>query len=136
MAQINVMGDMIQVKTALTEEEFELTEKYCPEALKLRDEEGNEYFGISRGDAHISKYGVSFCSKDAENKLFMTTNNPVEDHSDPTEEKKKIARHFAQVINGLNLVEGQIREKKETIAAMEALANNSIYMPEAEEENA
>jgi len=128
MAQINVTGDMIQIKTKLTEEEFKLVEYYAPDVLKLKDEKGDEYFGINRGDAHASKYGISFCNTDSEGRLFMTTENPVHDHSDPEKEKQYISREFAQVINNLQVIEKQVDEKKPEIAALEQNAERAIRM--------
>ena len=128
MAQINVSGDAIQIKTSLTEEEFDMIEHYAPESLKLVDDNGNEYFGITRGDAHYSKYGISFCNTDSEGRLFMTANNPVNDHSDPEKEKKQISKILAQTINNLQTVEDQIEAKKPEIVALEQNADRVITM--------
>lgn len=128
MAEINVTGDMIQIKTSLTEKEFDLVQYYKPEVLKLVDEQGNELFGITKGNAHASKYGISFCNTDSEGKLFMTTENPVHDHSDPVEERKLISREFAQTINNLQMIETQVANEKPNIRALEQNANRVIHM--------
>ena len=138
MAQLNVTGDMIQIKTSLTEEEFDLVQYYKPETLKLVDEKGEEYFGITRGDAHVSKYGISFCNTDANGKLFMTTENPVHDHSNIAEERNLISREFAQTINNLQIIETQVANEKPNIRALEQNANRAINiqgepLPEATE---
>ena len=130
MAQINVTGDMIQIKTKLTEEEFELVNYYKPEALKIVDDKGNEIFGITRGDAHVSKYGISFCNTDAEGRLFMTTTNPVSDHSDVEKERKEINREFAQMINNLQIIETQVAYEKPNIIALEQNADKVIRFSE------
>lgn len=128
MAKIKVLGDMIQIKINLTESDFKKVKNYAPDALKIKNEDGNEIFGISMGDAHCSKYGVAFCNTDAEGKLFMTTENPIKDHSDPTEEKKVIKEQFAQTIFFLEMIEEHFAAIKTELTAMEQNAERSIVM--------
>ena len=128
MAQINVTGDMIQIKTNITESEYEVISHYSPETLKIVDEKGNDVFSIAMGAAHYSKYGVTFCNSDAEGKLFMTANNPVTDHSDPAKERKLIAKELAQTINNLRIIEAQVEAEKPKIAELVQNANEVIHM--------
>lgn len=126
MANITVLGDALQIKIDLTKEDFEKVKNYCPETLKIKNKEGDEVFGISMGDAHWSKYGVAFCSTDADGKLFMTTENPVKCHQDPEAEKKAIKEAFAQTIFFLETIEKNFAEMKEQLNALEANAEASI----------
>lgn len=128
MAKLKVLGDMIQIKIDLTESDYNKVKNYAPDALKVKDEEGNEVFGISMGDAHWSKYGVAFCNTDADGKLFMTTTNPVHDHDDPAEEKKQIKEEFAQTIFFLEMIEKGFADVKTELAAIEQNAEESIEM--------
>lgn len=130
MAQINVYGDMIQIRSSLTKEDYELVKYYKPEALKIVDENGNEIFGITTGCAHVSKYGISFCNTDEKGRLFMTTNNPVSDHSNPEVERKMISKEYAQTINNLQFIETQIANEKPNIIELEQNANRAIRMNE------
>ena len=126
MAKINVTGDMIQIKTNITESEYDVVSHYSPNTLKIIDKDGNEVFGITKGDAHCSQYGVAFCSADSEGKMFMSCNNPVEDHSDPVQERKLIAKEFAQVINNLQIIETQVANEKPNITALVQKASDAI----------
>ena len=126
MAQINVTGDMLQIRTSLTKEAYEVVKYFKPEALKLVDDKGNELFGITVGDAHVSKYGISFCNTDSEGRLFMTTANPVTDHSDPAAERNVISKEFAQVINNLQIIETQIANEQPNIRALVQNAHRAI----------
>ncbi len=126
MAKLRVLGDTIQIKTELTEKDFKKITNYAPEALKIKDEDGNEIFGISRGSAHWSKYGVAFCNTDSNGKLFMTTENPVIEHSDPVAEKEQLKEIFAQLIFHLEMIEENFQHIKAELAAMEQNAENSI----------
>ena len=128
MAKLKVLGDSIQIKIDLTEADFNKVKNYAPEALKIKNEEGDEVFGISKGNAHWSKYGVAFCNSDAEGKLFTTVTNPVCEHGDPAEELKKIKEEFAQTIYFLELIEQNFTEIKTELDAMEQNAERSIEM--------
>lgn len=130
MAKLKVLGDMIQIKTSLTESDFKKIKNYAPESLKVKDEDGNEVFGVSIGDAHWSKYGVAFCSKDAQGKLFTTINNPVTDHSDPEAEKAVLKEKFAQTVFYLEMIEENFEKIKAELLAMEQNADRSIVMDE------
>lgn len=126
MAKVKVLGDMMQIKSDLTGAEFDRIESFAPEMLKLTDDEGNEVFGISRGHAFYSKYGVCFCSEDAEGKLFMSTNNPVVDHTDAEKEKEEIVKTLAPVLSKLNAVEKQIKNAGEILTAIETEVKESV----------
>ena len=128
MATLKVLGDMIQIKSDLTEKDFKKIKNYAPEVLKLTDREGNEVFGINMGDAHWSKYGISFCNTDADGKLFMTTNNPVTDHDDPEAEKKEIKELFASVLFNLVSIEKHFEQIKTELNAIEEEAEKNIEM--------
>lgn len=126
MAKVKVLGDVMQIKSDLTGAEFERIESFAPEMLKLTDDEGNEVFGISRGGAFYSKYGVCFCSEDAEGKLFMSTNNPVVDHTDAEKEKEEIVKTLAPILSKLNAVEKQIKNAGEILTAIETEVKESV----------
>jgi hypothetical protein len=128
MAKLKVLGDMIQIKIELTESDFNKVKNYAPDALKIKNDDGDEVFGISMGDAHWSKYGVAFCNTDSDGKLFMTTNNPVVEHGDPAEELKIIKEKFAQTIFFLEMIEKNFDSIKTELNAMEQNAERSIEM--------
>lgn len=128
MAKLRVLGDTIQIESDLTEVDFKKVQNYAPEALKLKDEQGNEVFGISLGDAHWSKYGIAFCNTNADGKLFMTTNNPVTQHDDPAAEKKAIKELFATVLFNLESIEKYFGQIKTELDAIEQEAERNIEM--------
>ena len=126
MAKVTIMGDIVQIKTDLTKDEVERVKAFAPEALKLCDEEGNEVFAIGIGDASYSKYGICFCSEDSEGKLFMSTDNPVTDHSDAGAEKLEVTKYFAGIINKLTFIEKNVESAKEALEEMEAAVADSV----------
>lgn len=126
MAKVTIMGDAIQLKTSLTRKEIERVKAFTPEALKLFDTEGNEVFSIDISHASLSKYGVCFCSEDAEGKMFMTMDNPVLDHSDVEKEREEVIRRFAPILNKLETVEANVEAAKESLEQMEASVTESV----------
>lgn len=126
MAKITIMGDIVQIKTDLTKSDVDRVKTFAPEALKLFDTEGNEIFGVDLGDACYSKYGVCFCSEDSKGKLYMSTNNPVMDHSNPEAEKEEVVKHFALLLNKLKTVEANVQGAADTLSAVEAKATESV----------
>lgn len=126
MAKVKVLGDMMQIKSDITGKTFDKVEKFAPEMLKLVDDAGNEVFGITRGDAFYSKYGICFCSEDAEGKLFMSTNNPVTNHGDAEKEKDEVVEKLAPIINKLNAIEKQILAAEEMLTAIETDVRESV----------
>lgn len=128
MATLKVVGDTIQIKIDMTEADFDKVKNYAPDALKVKDEDKNEIFGISKGDAHWSKYGVAFCNTDSNGKLFTTLSNPVCDHSSPEDEKKTIKEVFAQTLFFLGIIEQNFAQIKTELDAMEQDAERNIVM--------
>ena len=126
MAKVTIMGDAIQLKTSLTRKEIERVKAFAPEALKLFDTEGNEVFSIDISHANFSKYGICFCSEDAEGKMFITMDNPVLDHSDVEKEREEVIRRFAPALNKLETVEANVEAAKESLEQMEAAVTDSV----------
>lgn len=126
MAKVRVLGDAIQLKTELTKEDLDRVKAFAPESLKLYDQDGNEVFGVDEGDAFYSKYGVCFSNTDSEGRLFMTSDNPVEDHSDPEKEKEEIIKHFAQILNKLEAIEMSVRNARQALMEIEESVKTSV----------
>ena len=126
MAKLTIMGDMIQLKSDLTREEVERVEAFAPEALKLVDNDGNEVFGVSVGNASFSKYGVCFCSTDADGKLFMSMDNPVLDHADQEEERKAVIKYFAPMLSKLEAVEANVAGARAALEDIEQSVESSV----------
>ena len=126
MATIKIMGDVIQIKSDLTEKDVLRVKSFAPDMLKLTDEDGNEVFGIDIGNPSYSKYGICFCSKDAEGKLFMTMNNPCLKHDDAERERKEVVECFAVSLNKLKAIEENVNSADSLLREMEAEADNAV----------
>lgn len=126
MAKITTLGDSVQIKTTITLNELVKVKRYEPEALTIRDEDGNPVFTVSYGDASLSAYGICFSSTDAEDNMFLTLVNPVQDHSDKEAEKQAILEEFAPIIAKLNVLEVNIMGIVKELDVIESSVAESI----------
>lgn len=127
MAKIKVMGDTVQICTALKMETIVKAKKFKPTSLWLLDENNEVYFAIGVGNAHYGKNGITFSSIDSEGKAFMTTSNPIiGDHTDKTKEETALTSEFAMLLNNLEKIETQVTEISKEISNMERDAKNNI----------
>lgn len=127
MAEIRVLGDMIQLKTDITEEALRKVNLYDESALKLKDEDGKDYFAVGLGSASVSKFGVCFCSVDFDGKLYMTTSNPTTStHENMEAERQTILEEYAPIIRDLRKVEAQVVSLLREANALENDVNGAI----------
>lgn len=121
MATVKILGDVFQIKSALTEDQIKKAERYSPDLLKIKDEEGNETFAVGVGSSSISKYGICFGALDEEDgKVYVTVS------SDGPVTKEDIVESFAPILTKLNFVEGQILAGIDAIYEKEAAVLESI----------
>lgn len=125
MANLTVVGDIIQLKSELTRAEIELARGYEHNALKIIDEDGNESFAIELGKASVSNYGICFPSEDAEGHVFVTVEN-TGDHSEIEKEKQEIKRRYSPILAKLILIETQVKKTLESISTLESTIDNLI----------
>ena len=61
--------------STLTVEQIQLVEKYRPDALTIKDSEGNPVFAMNykEGKPSVSKFGITFGSASTEGKLAQVT---------------------------------------------------------------
>ena len=131
MAKIKVLGDAIQLSTTITGEEMKKVQRHAPDALKLKDADGNETFAIGRGAAHYSEYGITFCNEDFEGKLYLTTNNPVTEHTDKAAEKERIIERFAPILSKLREIEKAVNDATAAVNALEEeMTDNVVFTDE------
>lgn len=116
MARLNAIGDVIVVTADITEKEYDSIEKHAPEALELKNEDGNTYFAVKMGDASISKYGICFSSRDTNGNIFMTTNNVITGtHDNIEKERYLIEEEFSTILANLLKIEEQVSNALEDV---------------------
>lgn len=123
MAKITVNGDALTITTNITIEQYDKVMNFNPDLLKLKDEDGNEFFRVAyspftKGDC--SKYGITLASSTPEGKMFLTTENVVVGmHTSYEEERKTIIEKYARIINNINMVEAAIASADESMTELE-----------------
>lgn len=123
MKVINLQNyGVIVINTELTKEAILKLKKHKPNALKLQDEEGNEYFGLAFSEtSSINEYGISFDKEDSDGKALMTIQ--------ATMTNQEIAEEYAGILMGAKLVEEKALEAYEELEADLMEVANSIENP-------
>lgn len=121
---------IIVFNTKLTTESIKKLTKHNPDALALKDEEGNEIFRITIGEeASISNYGICFNKMDNEGTALLTVAKTLNND--------EIAEEYATILVKAKEVETKALEAYETLEAQLLDIATEIENPlEGGEENA
>lgn len=124
MAKVIVAGDAVVVQSKVTLEDIKTVQKYAPDVLVLKDDDGEPYFkvGIARnGVGKISTYGAEFAGETHDEHKFATI-TMVCNGGEPEEVKEGIADTIGKALMNLSQVEtlipqalGKIADEKEAI---------------------
>lgn len=104
--KIAVIADAYALTSELTVKDIMLCKKYNPDALVIRDEDGNDKFALSynEGKPSVTKFGVTFGGKDKDGKATITEIIPQ-----GTENAKEfIADRFGAIVPYLKELEKSI----------------------------
>lgn len=112
---------VVVFNTELTKEAILKLQRHNPDALKLKDENGDEIFALSFNDASLSDYGVCFDREDSEGKALLTIT--------ATMTNEELAEEFASILIKAKKVEAQALAAYETLKAELMEIANSIEMP-------
>lgn len=108
----------------ITKEDVEILKKNAPDALKIKDDEGNEVFAINyvEGTKSLAKFGVTFGSVTTDGKLSLSCR--VEDAENPQDEILDIVSPIQKYLEQL---EASIPTAVEAVkTAREALASKIV----------
>lgn len=119
MAKITVVGSMVIVRSTLTLEEIALVEKHRPDALAIKDEEGEVVFrvGTTKGTGAIGAYGVSFGESSRDDKKNAVVTLGIADLGEDEDIREIIADELGAPLAKLNKIESGIAEVIEGIKA-------------------
>ena len=113
MAKINVVGDAVVVTSALKLEDIKTLEKYRPDALVLKDEEGEPVFKLATSccGGSIGKYGATFSSTTHDDEKLATFTSVLKSgDSSPEEIKEFIADVYGYPVMTLNKLEATLTD--------------------------
>ena len=108
MAKISIAGSAVIITSDISLDNLKLIQKYRPQALSLKDEEGKTtLFAIATGESgSVTKYGAIFNSftRDADKKATITImKNDLPAEADKA--KAEIADEFGTALNFINKLE-------------------------------
>ena len=112
---------VVVFNTKLTKVAIEKLAKHNPDALKLKDENGDDIFAIAFGSASITEYGVCFDKVDSEGKALVTVAK--------TMENEEIAEEYASTLLKVKQVESQAEAAYRTLESQLLDITNSIENP-------
>ena len=122
MAKITIVGDAVVITSAAKLEDLELVQKYRPEALVLKDEEGNEVFAVGVGGSSINNWGVEFNSATHDERKLATITGVIKGYDGEGDVRELVADEFGVVFANLNKIEETlptvIREIKDQRTAL------------------
>ena len=123
---------VVVFNTELTKEAILKLQKHNPDALKIKDDNGDEIFAISFNDASLSDYGICFDREDSDGKALLTIT--------ATMTNEELAEEFASILMKAKMVETRALAAYTDLTNMLMEVANSIEepgaAPEAGEENA
>lgn len=113
---------VVVINSKLTKEAILKLAKHAPEALSLKDNEGNEVFKIGFGaSASISKYGIMFDKEDSEGKALISMNETLEN--------AEVAEKYAATLMNLKAIETNAEAVYTQLEEMLMEVENSIENP-------
>lgn len=112
MANVNVLGDALVITSVVSLEDLKTVGKYRPEALVLKDDNGDEYFAIGTtcGYGSVNKYGAEFGGETHDEGKKATITLLVDGNGTPEEIKADIAEDIGVQLLNINKIEEKIPE--------------------------
>lgn len=114
---------VVVFNTELTKEAILKLQRHNPDALKMKNEAGDEVFAISFNDASLSEYGICFDREDSEGKALLTIT--------ATMTNEELAEEFAAILMKAKMVETRALAAYTDLTNMLREVANSIEEPDA-----
>lgn len=126
--KLSVIGDAFVATSTIKADDIALVAKYKPDALKIKDKEGNDVFSISYvadGNSSIAPFGITFTGKSrGEDGGYATLTQKLPKGT--TDAKKYVADAVGGVIEHVNAIEESLPAVVEEIKTTKAALLDSI----------
>ena len=116
--------------STIKKEDLELVKKYRPDALKIKDNDGNDIFGMSyvAGRPCISKNGITFGAANGDGFAIVTGDIPEKLPDGASNQGEYVADIVGAALTHVNTLESKIPEvvtaiKTERAALIGSIAN-------------
>lgn len=128
--KIKILNDVKKyvITSTIKKEQLELVKKYRPDALVLKDAEGNDVFGMSyvEGRPCVSKNGVTFGSVNDAGYLLVTGDIPADLPKGVADNKNYVADIVGAAQANIKALETSLPEVIEQIGAARSEIINGI----------
>ncbi len=117
--KLTITADAYALTSSLKVKEIELCKKYNPDALKIKDADGNDKFGISynEGKPNVSANGVTFGGTSRDENGYATITGTIPSTAKTAEAAKEyVAETFGAVVANLKALEESVPKAAEKIA--------------------
>lgn len=133
MAKLKLIGDVVVLQSEKKYSDYELVKKYKPEALIVRNEDGDAVFAVSvkENGGEITPYSVVFDSKTRDGEGHAVISIPVANiprDLDADKTKEFICDRFYSIISNIEKVEAKISSVIEEITNERSTLMNNIEL--------
>lgn len=133
MAKLKLIGDVVVLQSEKKYSDYELVAKYKPEALIVRNEDGDAEFAVSvrENAGEISPYSVVFDSKTRDPEGYALISIPVTGiprDLEASKTKELICDRFYSTVSNVEKIEAKISSVIEEIARERNALINSIEL--------
>lgn len=114
--KLTIMTGAYALVSDIKVEDIVLLKKYNPEALKIKDKDGNEQFAIGYNEGHpsVAPFGVTFGAKNlADGKATITKTLPAFDSTEKA--KEYVAEEFGAVVAYLKQLEATVPDEAKKV---------------------
>ena len=130
--KVKVIENKILVESSITVEEFEKVQRYAPEALIIRDDEGDEFFAVMVEErSMVGDFGIAF-NKHGDKLIAWLDMDKIEGPK-----KKHIEEKYGMALSRLKEVEAKVAQCLNDVEAKISTVTDSIEIigePEVEHE--
>ena len=133
--KIKIVGDAFVVTSNLAVSDIELLAKHNPDALKIKDEDGNDLFSVSykEGKPSIANFGITFGGKTRGTKGLATYTGSI--HASVADAKKHVAEIIGCISGNLSKVEKTFADAVDTVKAEQKALLDSITVCDDENDS-
>jgi len=101
--RVKIMQQTLQVTSNITKRQLAQAKTFAPDALKIKDADGNEVYAvgpsIAAKDGSVSKFGITFNGHNAQGQLTLTMPIPFEANVEKRE--KAVKEQFGNALAAL-----------------------------------
>ena len=110
MAKVTIVGDALVITSTIKLEDYKKVKANRPEALKLKDDDGNTFFavGVSEGIGAINEWSIEFSGETHDEHKYATLTCNIDGGGTVEEIKNDVAEDIGVALINLAKIEEMI----------------------------